>query len=218
MNLNKLLKTLLFAGLFLIPNILSAKEYRVTIKGEMLKSATSEAGYSTTVSGIPTIVEDKPSQIVLELQDILLETGSVISNAIVLNAVNILVPEAKLVSGGFDKEFEIPIGILTYRGTINETENLNLCFTRNGIVGNFSVSGKDYSIKPANGEPFDKNSRQHLITEVKTQECGDNWCKTDVSKIPKEITELMAKSGEPQLKSTQAPLIARVAVETDYET
>ncbi len=219
MNLsNSNLRTLFILLFLAIVHAIEAKEYRVTIKGETLKSASSEAGLYSTVVGIPSIVEDKPSQLILELQDILPEAELGGSTSVVLNAVNILAPGSKMVSGGFEKEIEISSGILTYRGTINESGNLNLCFTPNGIVGNFNFTGKDYCLKPTNKEPFNKNSQDYLITELKRPECGENWCKTDLSHIPDEVIKLMAKSGEPQLKSATTPLIAKLAVETDYET
>lgn len=221
MNLNKLLKTFLFAGLFLLANILSAKEYRVTIKGEMLKSAslvTSEAGIKTSVSGIQSIIADKPEQIVLELLEFLPIDSPAFNQRVILDKVNILSPDAKIYVGSKDSNVEITNPIPVYRGKISDSESVNLCFTTKGIVGNFHIANKDYDIKPDETAFLNNDNQSHMVQVIKAPECGDNWCKTDVSNIPEDIIKLMVKSGEPQLKSVAAPLIAKVAVETDYET
>lgn len=221
MNLNKFVKLLLFAIIFTSNSILSAHEYKVTIRGEALKSATLDTNKTeikTTVSGIQSIISDKPEQIVLELQGFLPIEAAELHQLVVLDKVNILSADAKIIAGSKKSDVEITTSIPIYRGKIGDSENLNLCFTPGGLIGNFHVANKNYGIKPDNTASVTIDHQSHWVQMVNTPECGDNWCKTDLSRIPNEIMELMAKSGEPQLKSTQNQLVAKVAVETDYET
>jgi hypothetical protein len=208
-------------SLLLSFNIALAKEYRVTIKGEPLKSASlaSETGIKTTVSGIQAIIADKPEQIVLELQYFLPLEDARRNQTVVLNEINILSPEAKIYTGTKESDFEITTPIIIYRGNISETESINLSFTSNGSIGCLQIGGKEYLLKPNESEPFNRESQSHLLQEIKTPTCGDDWCKTDLSNIPDDIKRLMAKSDEPQLKSANfTPLTMEIAVETNYKT
>lgn len=202
-------------------NLLSAKEYRITIKGKTFKNASiaSEAGLKTTVSGIQEIFADKPEQIILELQDFFPFEGTELDQTVVLNAINLLSPDAKIYAGSKESDVEITTSIPIYRGKISDSESVNLCFTPGGIVGNFQIADNNYTIKPEEPATFTSDNQSHLVQMVKAPDCADNWCQTDVSTIPDEITELMAKSGEPQLKSSNlTPLTIEIALETNYKT
>lgn len=219
MKPTSLLFTILLFSI-LTASFANAKEYKVTIRGETLKSAllTNETEINTSVSGIKAIVADRPEQLVLELQEFLPFGGIKLNQILILKEVSMLSSDAKIFAGSEDSNVEITSSLPVYRGKISDSESVNLCFTPSGVVGNFHIADKGYSIKPDGSELIQCDTKAHMVQMIKTPECGENWCKTDLGRIPDELTELMAKSGEPQLKSTQATLIAKVAIETDYET
>ena len=216
---NLLFTILLFS--ILKASFVNAKEYKVTIRGETLKSAllTNETEINISVSGIQSIVADRPEQIVLELQDFLPFEVAGHSKTVVLNKVNILSSDSKIFVGSEESDIEITTPIPIFRGKISDSESVNLCFTHSGAVGNFHIAGKDYSIKPYGSELIQIDTQVHLVQMIKTPECSENWCKTDVSNISEETKQLMAKSGGPQLKSANlTPLTIEVAVETNFKT
>jgi hypothetical protein len=181
------------------------------------------------VSGSESILQNRPGQITLDLEDVLPDHSDSLHRMIPLVVYDVCAPKASFTSGTKEGDVSIDSPFANYKGRINEDDWINLSFSRAGIIGWIRSKNRTFVIQPDPSGNATGDNKEHFMNELSNENQEGNWCGLNTGFIPAEILKLMtsldkyilARSADTKLmatKSADARLTARIALETDYET